>query len=243
MIKRSMGRIGILVLLAFLSGALFRPAAVHARPDPRGTSFPLHGTARVPNGGNVLLSADIAITVVDNLTAVTYESVVIEGWLQLSPKGKGYAGTFTDNMANGKTYPATATGVSTRSTDGTYSLNTHQGRFTVVLTTVGGMTVMACTPPPKFGTLQCGIQGIAHVYNPPVTLTVTLGRSTFDGLPKSLGTLSIVTDAAHVIVPYSKKNGINSSFSYTTGSKAGFSPITLFGLAYPMDGNGGGLCP
>ena len=201
----------------------------------RGLAHP-HLPGSQPSDTNVLVDSDIELMV---STAAT-QNVAAEGWLHLAKKGAGYAGTFIDNLAGGKSFPASGTNVSTSSDDGIYTINTGNGKFTIVISR-GSVTG---TAPTKYGSkLDLALGWFAHQHITEPSLTADIGLRTWGSfLPSISGTLTLVIDINGYIVPFNKKINSNSGLTYKTGTKSRFAPITGPGFYTDLNHNSrGGL--
>jgi hypothetical protein len=189
------------------------------------------------SGTNPLLNGDLLfqISVEDSQGNNGPISNAVEGHLVLKKyKGTTYHGTFVDNTAGGKTYKATATGVSTTQEAGHVTVATHEGTFTI------NQATDSAPPPAKFGKHAIAfIDYEAHSSTAASPMLVTLGAfSTFGAYhPAVSGTLQLTYDALGFIEPHSSKSHIAGSFVYKVGSgtKKHTSYVTSSGSFRPAD--------
>jgi hypothetical protein len=176
---------------------------------------------------NPLLDADIQL----DAYGQTFSSVAAEGHLLLKLHGTRYRGSFTDNFAGAKVFPASEVNPSASGIDGTYTIHTGNGTFKFTY----GDTPKASAPSKYGKDASMDLAFNPHVYTQSSPMTLTLNSTTFGGLRKFLsGALTLTTDDLGYIVPFSSKLHVNSSLSYVSGGHLYGSKMTTSGLFRPV---------
>ena len=164
---------------------------------------------------NELLDSDIVIFVA-NRHGLGYPA---EGHLKLHLKSgstTSYTGTFTDNLADGKSYKASGKNVDSGDDAGVYTIKTHKGTFVVPVDAAGAHLNGGKTPKSFGKSAYSAIdQFLPHeqIVNAPFGAYLEFSALNLEPVVQITSGV-LTTDALAYVVPNSSKHHVNSTLRY-----------------------------